>query len=57
MSITLLIQHSGFPLVAFEAVHPVPRVETTAEGEAPLQAVFSHPTGEHAGLDRNMHAR
>ena len=53
---TLLIQHSGFPPVAFEAVHPVPRVETTAEGEAPLQAVFSHPTGEQAGLDRNMHA-
>ena len=36
--------------VAFEAVHPVPRVETTAEGEAPLQAVFPHPSGEEAGL-------
>ena len=31
---------------AFEAVHPIPRVETTAEGKTPLQAVFAHSPGK-----------
>ena len=31
---------------AFEAVHPLPRVETTAEGSTPLQAIFPHSPGE-----------